>query len=284
MAQVPARERAQGARALNAVRLLATDLDGTLLAGGNTVSARNVAALRAAREAGWYVVLATGRPPFMVDLLLPQLGEVVTHGVMANGSVVATLPDQQTLRSVKFELELAATVVKQLRAHDDRFGFALATDAGFAHEPGFDERMPARTPSPVTDDALTALVGATQALKLMVFHHDHGAHELLDRVPPVLGPDVSVTHMGADCVEVGLAGTDKGTALRFLCDYLGVSAAEVVAFGDEFNDHPMLEWAGHSVAMANAHPDTLALADEVTASNLDDGVAVVVERLLSADR
>ncbi|MEZ5217542.1 MAG: HAD hydrolase family protein [Ilumatobacteraceae bacterium] len=80
------------------MRLLATDLDGTLLGQDGQVSARSAAALRAAREAGWYVVLATGRPPFMVDLLMPVLGHAVTHGVMANGSVIATLPEQSVLR------------------------------------------------------------------------------------------------------------------------------------------------------------------------------------------
>lgn len=61
---------------------------------------------------------------------------------------------------------------------------------------------------------------------------------------------------------------------------LGIPAAETVAFGDMPNDVPMLEWAGHGVAVANAHPDALAAADEVTASNDEDGVALVLERLL----
>lgn len=264
------------------MRLLATDLDGTLLGPDGVVSERNVAALRLARAAGWYVVLATGRPPFMVDLLAPQLGEVATHGVMANGSVVATLPDQTVLRTVRFEIELAVRVVTRLRSIDDGYGFALATDRGFAHQVGFAERMPAPTPTPPTDDVLVAADQATEAIKLMVFHRHHGAHELLGLLPTILGHDVSVTHMGADCVEVGVAGIDKATGLMFLCDHLGVDAADVVAFGDEYNDHEMLVWAGRGVAMANAPEETRRLADEVTLSNVDDGVAVALERMLGA--
>jgi hypothetical protein len=263
------------------MRLLATDLDGTLLGHDGQVSERSARALQAARDAGWYVVLATGRPPFMVDLLMPQLGNAVTHGVMANGSVVATLPDQAVLRTVRFDIDIAIGVVERLRAIDPHYRFALATDAGFAHEPGFAERMPARTPTPPTADVLEAAAGATEAIKLMVFHDSYGAHELLGLLPTILGHDVSVTHMGADCVEVGVAGIDKATGLTFLCEQLGVAAADVVAFGDEFNDHEMLQWAGHAVAMSNAHPATRDLADEVTLSNLDDGVAVVIERLLA---
>jgi Cof subfamily protein (haloacid dehalogenase superfamily) len=262
------------------VRLLATDLDGTLLGPGGTLSRRNAAALRAARDAGWYVVLATGRPPFMVAQLLPELDGAATHGVMANGSVVATLPDMAVLRTVRFEIDLAVGVVEQLRAYDGDYGFALATDAGFAHEPGFDERMPAPTPSPPTADVLSAARDATEAIKLMIFHERYDAHELLGLLPTVLGHDVNVTHMGANCVEVGPAGIDKATALTFLCDHLGVAAADVVAFGDEYNDHEMLRWAGHGVAMANAHQATRDLADEVTLANVDDGVAVTIERLL----
>lgn len=262
------------------MRLLATDLDGTLLGAGGVVSDRSARALHLAREAGWYVVLATGRPPFMVDLLMPQLGHTVTHGVMANGSVIATLPDQTVLRSVRFEIGLAVDVVEQLRRIDPEYGFALATDAGFAHEPGFATRMPAPTPTPPSVDVLEAAAGATEAIKLMVFHERFGAHQLLGLLPTILGHDVSVTHMGADCVEVGVAGIDKGTGLRFLCEHLGVDAADVVAFGDEYNDHEMLRWAGLGVAMANAPAETRALADEVTLSHLDDGVAVALERIL----
>ena len=81
--------------------------------------------------------------------------------------------------------------------------------------------------------------------------------------------------------SVGPTGVDKGTGLAWLCAHLGVAAGDVVSFGDEFNDHEMLRWSGHGVAMANAHPLTRELADEVTVSNVDDGVAVALERILA---
>lgn len=266
------------------MRLIATDLDGTLLGPAGRVSPRNVQALRAAHAAGVHVVIASGRPPFMVAPLATELGGAVTHGVLANGSVVCTLPDEQVLRAVRFEVDVAVDVVHRLRALDRGYGFALATDAGFAHERGFVERMPMSPPVPVTTDALDAVRGSREAVKLMAFHDDHTAHELLELLPTILGPDLSVTHMGADCVEIGPAGIDKVTGLAWLCDHLGVAAADVVAFGDEFNDNEMLRWAGHGVAMANAHPVTRQLADEVTASNADDGVAIVIERLVGEMR
>ena len=69
---------------------------------------------------------------------------------------------------------------------------------------------------------------------------------------------------------MGPAGIDKAIALAWLCDRLGIDRADVVAFGDEYNDHEMLRWAGRSVAMANAGDATRALCDETTSSNADD--------------
>jgi hydroxymethylpyrimidine pyrophosphatase-like HAD family hydrolase len=168
-----------------------------------------------------------------------------------------------------------------LRAIDPSYGFALATDAGWAQERGFFERMPVGRISPDSADALVATEGATEALKLMTFHDGHTAHRLLELLPTLLGPHLAVTHMGADCVEIGPAGIDKATGLAWLCTHLGVDPADVVAFGDEYNDHEMLRFAGHGVVMANASELTRALADEIAPSNTDDGVAVVIERLLA---
>lgn len=266
------------------MRLIACDLDGTLLRPDASVSERSIAALRAAHAAGVHVVIASGRPPFMLDPVLPYVGEAVTHGVLANGSLVCTLPDGTELRRVRFELDTAVGVVHRLRATDPRYGFALATDAGWAQERGFFERMPVGRMAADSADALEAAAGATEALKLMAFHDDHTAHALLELLPPILGPDLAVTHMGADCVEIGPAGIDKATGLAWLCAHLGIDAADVVAFGDEHNDHEMLRWVGHGVAMANANELTRALADEIAPSNVDDGVAVVIERLLAERR
>lgn len=263
------------------MRLIATDLDGTLLGRGGTLSQRNIDALRAAKDAGWYVVLASGRPPFMIAGMMDQLSHAVTHGVLANGSIVCTLPDVKTLRAVRFGVAMAVDVVDQLRALDPGYGFALATDAGFAYEAGFAERMPAPQRTPQSDDVLAATHGATEAVKLMVYHQHHTAHELLHVLPPLLDDALSVTHMGADCVEVGPAGIDKGTGLSWLCAHLQVEAHDVVAFGDEYNDHEMLRWAGLGIAMANASEVTRELADQVTTANTDDGVAVALERLIS---
>ena len=79
-------------------------------------------------------------------------------------------------------------------------------------------------------------------------------------------------------------GVHKAWGLARLCELLGVQSSEVLAFGDATNDAEMLSWAGRSVAMANAEPEALQAADEVTLSNDDDGVAAVIEALLAAQQ
>lgn len=261
-------------------RLVALDLDGTLLDPTGRVSARSVAALEAARDQGWWVVAATGRPPHMATDLLGATTTAFSHGVMGNGTMVYAFPGPEVLLERTFAADVARDVVTRLRSEDPRFGFALATEGGFAHERGFVERLPALHGLAEPDADVLHLDGDV-AIKLMVFHHDRSAHDLLGALPALLGPDLQVSHLGADAVEVGPAGIDKGSGLAWLCDHLGVAPGDVVAFGDEYNDHSMLRWAGHGVAMGNADHVTKALADEVAPSNADDGVAVVLERLLT---
>lgn len=264
--------------------LFALDLDGTLLDGAGRVSPRAVAALTSVVAVGHRVVIATGRPPDLAIRAAPELVGLVSHVVGGNGTIISTFPadagDTADLVHVSgFDLAAAIEIVGELRRCDDGFGFALATERGFAHEPGFVERMPAAVHDDPIDDALS--IGGTTAFKLLVFHLQRSVTELLVDVPPLiahLGHAFSVRHMGADAVEIGPARDDKGAGLRWLCDHLGVASSHVVAVGDELNDLTMLEWAGWGVAVANGDDRVRAAADEVIGSNLDDGVAVFMER------
>jgi hydroxymethylpyrimidine pyrophosphatase-like HAD family hydrolase len=92
-----------------------------------------------------------------------------------------------------------------------------------------------------------------------------------------------VTISGPRFIEIGALGVDKAATLDRFCARLGITPAQVIAFGDMPNDAPMLRWAGRGVAVANAHPEVLAAADETTASNMEDGVALALERLLAGE-
>ncbi len=260
-------------------KLIALDLDGTLLTSRGDVSERNVAALQAAADHGHHVVIATGRPLHLVADLGEQLGTSVSHVVGTNGSMIGTFPECQLLRLMGFDSALARQAIESIRQALPGTGFALATDAGLAHEPGFAERMPAVVDTDPIDDVLT--LGGTEAFKLFAFHDVLSVPELLAATPPLLPDMLAATHMGADAIDIGLATIDKCAGLRWVCDQLGVAAADVIAFGDEWNDITMLEWAGHGVAMGNADSVVRAAANEIAPSNMADGVAIVLERLLA---
>jgi len=260
-------------------KLIALDLDGTLLGRTGDVSERNVAAVRAAAAAGHHVVIATGRPLHLVADLADQLGDAVSYIVGTNGSMIGTFPDAALVRLMGFDFALAHEAIVSVRAALPGTGFALATDAGLAHEPGFAERMPAVVDADPIDDVLT--LGGGEAYKLFAFHDDVSVAELLAEVPAHLPTGLSANHMGADAIDIGLDTIDKCSGLRWVCNELGVEAADVIAFGDEWNDLTMLKWAGRGVAMANADARVRAAADEVAPANTADGVAVVLERLLA---
>jgi hydroxymethylpyrimidine pyrophosphatase-like HAD family hydrolase len=115
--------------------------------------------------------------------------------------------------------------------------------------------------------------------KLFLRHEAHAIEVVAEVARELAGTDASVTLPGSWTVEVSAAGVSKAAALAELCDELGIAATEVLALGDYPNDLPMLAWAERGIAVANAHPEVLAAADEVTASNDEDGVALVLETL-----
>ena len=260
-------------------RLVATDLDGTLVRHDGTISARSRAALAAAEEAGIAVALVTGRPPRW----MAPVAEATGHrgvAVCANGAILYDLHTERIVGSTLLSPDVLRDVVDRLRAEVPGLAFAVEYGPDFGHEPAYVHGWE------IGD--VDVRVGATEALldrpaaKLLARHPTMGCDELLELGTAVLGSDVVVTASSTDALlEIAAAGVTKATGLASLAERAGVPAAEVVAFGDMPNDLPMLAWAGHSVAVANAHPSVLAAADEVAPSNDDDGVAQVLERLIA---
>lgn len=259
-------------------RLIAMDLDGTLLDPSGRITVRTAEVLSALAARGIVLVAATGRPPMLIGDLVEASRGAISHVVGGNGALVARFPGPETLRLIAFEAAAARDAVVRLRDVDPRFGFALATELGFAHEPGFAGRLPVPMDTAPTPDVLE--LGGDQAFKLMVFHPEIGVRRLIDELPPLLGPELAVSHLGADAAEIGPAEIDKGSGLAWLCGELGIPATDVWAFGDEHNDLSMLRWAGRAVVMATATDEVRAAADEIAPANSDDGVAQVLERLL----
>lgn len=137
-----------------------------------------------------------------------------------------------------------------------------------------------RDPATMGQHPLSAVL-AEPSLKLIVRHPEHGTEYLMGEIRALGLNGFAVTHSGSPFVEIHAAGVNKASGVARLCQRLGIDRSEVVAFGDAPNDAELLAWAGRGVAMANAHPEARDAADETTLGNEEDGVAVILERLLT---
>ena len=264
---------------MDGIRLVASDLDGTLLLPDETVSERTRAALVVAREAGITVVLVSGRPPRSLGPIAERIG-VGGIAICANGAVVWDLDAGTMVDSTPLAAELASRLVHALREAIPGALFAVELEGGFGREAGWSDGLVAAPPDVLEADALELIAGPVS--KLLVRHPTIPFAEVAERARQVVGDDAVVTWAGLRLVEISAAGVTKASALERLCRRLGITAAEVVAVGDMPNDLAMLAWAGTAVAVANAAPEVLEAADEVTAANVEDGVALLLERILAA--
>jgi HAD superfamily hydrolase (TIGR01484 family) len=252
-------------------RLAAIDLDGTLVRSDGTIGERTKRAVRATQLD---VVIVTARGPATIHELAAALG-VAGTAICSNGALVIDLESRRIVRERLLESELALELVHRLRERLPGIRFAVEHD-DFAHEPGFSAWD--WTPPPGTRVADVVELLADPATKLILRHGDHETVAIQDLARELVGDTMTVVASGSEAVEVTAAGVNKATAVA----ELGYPPEDVVAFGDYPNDIPLLTWAGLGVAMGNAHPDVLAIADEVTATNDEDGVALVLERLSAA--
>jgi Cof subfamily protein (haloacid dehalogenase superfamily) len=264
------------------IRVVATDLDGTIVRSDGTISQRTVKALARAEEAGAAVVLVTGRPPRWIAPIAEATGH---HGIVicSNGGIVYDLHDERIIESFMIPVETVVEVVQMLRSELPELSFAVETGDAVYRSHGYRSGWDVNPDPDIEFQPLTE-VTKYDAAKLLASHPSMDVDELLDRVRDLVSHLVEPTHSnGRGLVEMGALGVSKATTLARFAAELGVDAADVVAFGDMPNDLPMLAWAGTAYAVANAHPVVLEAVDLTTDTNDEDGVAKVLEQLFAAD-
>lgn len=261
-------------------RLLAFDVDGTIMGTDGKLADRTADAIDAAVAAGAICTLATGRDWSGVHRILDRVAGL-SHALCVNGIEVFER-DGSELYSVEIAVEAAIEAVEILRLTlpDIAIGAGLAGE--LVGEPGIlalmDEGIGEFT---LVDDVLTALRPGVRDLVLWhptLSENLDRFHVVCSEALHIEGVDVAFT--GMPMIEIVPEGCGKDTGLAWLADHLGVPRADVVAFGDGLNDLAMLRWAGHGVAMGQAEPEVHAVADEVTATNDDHGVAAWLEARL----
>ncbi|MGH3688271.1 MAG: HAD family hydrolase [Pseudonocardiaceae bacterium] len=265
-------------------RLVASDVDGTLLDSTDQVSARTRAAVHRVLAAGVPFVLVTGRPPRWIPPIVEQLGHA-GWAVCANGAVLYHAETDQVSHSVTLDpgqlrhaADMVATVLPGAKLAVDLVTDSAAADQ-FLAEPGYTHPWPGADSVAASREVLLS----RPATKLLVSQADASSDAMAAVVRELLGPGsgtpLDVTYSTCyGLIELSAPGVTKSAGLARLAGQLSIAPAEVLALGDMPNDLSMLQWAGHGVAMANAHPTVLESADEVTARNSEDGLALILER------
>jgi Cof subfamily protein (haloacid dehalogenase superfamily) len=264
-------------------KLVASDVDGTLLTPLDEVSERTAAVVGRVLAAGIPFALVTGRPPRWVPHIAQAAG-LDGYAVCANGAALYDIGAdrvvwQRGLDPVQLS-DLASALDSALPGcayATERLGATALDDTvrQFIAESTYLHPWPE---GPDVQFSRAEVLGLP-AVKLLVRHDGMTSDEMAVAARAVLDGQVDITYSSnSGLLEISAHGVTKATGLADVAERLGVAAADVIAFGDMPNDVPMLTWAGHGVAMANAHAFALDVADEVTGPNAEDGVAMVLER------
>jgi hydroxymethylpyrimidine pyrophosphatase-like HAD family hydrolase len=267
-------------------RVIATDLDGTLLRSDSTLSERTRSALRAARSAGIKVVVATARPARVIGTMF--VPEDLDAAIVGNGAGRYDLATGALALTHPMSPSMTARVIEETARLLPGTSFGVETGHRFLHEATYHYR-----PSldweryPVADRADLCVQPVVKLLALISGRDPRAAWDTLrTSLTDAVECTWSAGHGAADrfyptILELAAVGVTKAAALADLCAGWGIEPAEVCAFGDAPNDISMLEWAGTGCAVANAHPDVLALTPHRVPGNDEDGVAQFLESLLA---
>jgi len=258
------------------VALIATDFDGTLLGEGRQVSQRTQAILARLVEFDLEFVVVTGRPPRYCDSIPSQTG-IPTTLICANGAMAYEPSTGVSTQFATLDLGDARDLLTEIRQTHPDAGFCVEMGDDFIAERRWLELASRPVDSKVSD--VIPLLDQ-RVHKLLVNVPNRSADETLALIEPVVHGRANIMHAGLQFVELMPPGVDKAFGLDWFCKQRQIDPKQIVAFGDMPNDDAMLKAAGWGVAVANAHPDTLQAADEVAGSNIDDGVAEVLEEML----
>ncbi|GAA0611578.1 Cof-type HAD-IIB family hydrolase [Kutzneria viridogrisea] len=263
--------------------LVASDVDGTLLTPDERISPRTAEVIGRVLASGTPFVLVTGRPPRWVPRVAVEAG-VSGYAVCANGAALYDIAADRVFRVHGLDpvqlsdlaTALATAVPGSLLATERVAETAMGeAERQFLAEPEYQHPWP----NPDSAAASRGEVLGKTAIKLLARHPGMTSQEMATAATALLGDQFAVTYSSNNgLIEIAAAGVTKATGLAEVAELLGVERGDVIAFGDMPNDVSMLSWAGHGVAMSNAHPQAKSAADEITGSNSEDGLALVLER------
>lgn len=261
--------------------MIATDLDGTIVSSYERISTRTIEAFTAAHEAGLEIFFVTGRPPRWMHEIKEAFG--FGNAICANGAMHYDLLEERVIEEWLIPLENQFEFVHRMRAVLPTISFATEYGDEFHHESAYVPRWDvgvdifpvARIEEKLLQPAFKMLARCSNL--------EYTSDEILEIAKGVAGDLVTITHSnaGESLIEISALGVSKGETLAKLTARMGFTSKDVVTFGDNPNDFSMLAWADRSWAMGDGHRDAPKFAKFVAEPHHMDGVAIVIEELLT---
>lgn len=260
------------------VRVLGTDLDGTLLNGLGQISIANLAAISKGKSHEITSVVSTARS-IRSARKFASAGELGPLAICQNGAAIYDLETDSLIHHSPIDRDISAGIIQEIREQIPGVIFAVEKLDRFIHENGFftatDPDLPEK---PVTD----VLVEVDRPITKIICKHPDLAHEELKKVAThAFGDIVTVTSAGKDWIDFQALGASKASGLSRVCQILGYDQTECAAIGDESNDVPMLHWANYSAATANANEEAKQAANWLAPTNEESGVAAFIHHLIN---
>jgi len=261
-------------------KVIATDLDGTIVSHYGTISERTIAAFNSAKEVGVEIYFVTGRPPRWMAEIREAFG--YGNAICANGAMHYDLLGAKIIEEWSISVEHIGEIAKRLRNSIEGVNFAIEFEGHFHRERNYVPLWDAGVDN-VGVDSIEEV--ATQAAFKMLAKCSKGEYtsdQMLEIAQREISDIATVTHSnsGDSLLEISALGVSKGETLAKLVARDGHTADDVVTFGDNPNDFSMLSWATRSWAMADGHPDVHKYGKFVAGPHKEDGVAIVIEELL----
>ena len=266
------------------VRLIASDLDGTIIREDGSISARTIDAFRRARERGISIVFVTGRPFRWLAPIREAFGHLGTV-ICSNGAVLYDLEQEKLIWAQTIDVEILQRTREIITKAEPTATFAAETTGGLHLEEGFAEPHELEIISRhELLDLRSTLLSEQGVVKFLAKSRTRNSDDFLAAVAEDLASLVTVTHSAhnVSLLEMAHAQINKSVALANYASELGIDSSEVAAFGDMPNDREMLAWAGYGYAMASGHPTALDAATFTAPGVEDDGVAQVIETILES--
>lgn len=264
------------------IKLIAMDIDNTITSYKNHIPKKNILAIRKAYKQGIKIVLASGRPENSILDVAHRLGiENNCYVISFNGSRIRDLSSNRVLFNVNLPKKQFCELL-QLAKQENIFAHTYKDNTIVTEKNNFYSRFEAKLIKFEIKEVenLVEEINENDILKVLLLESPKKLRKAATHIIPQIQHKMSASFSAPFLLDISASGADKGTSLKNLAEYLGINRDDIIAFGDNFNDKTMIEYAGTGVVMGNACSEMKKIADVIAPPCYFAGFAKVLEKYL----